>query len=382
VSLPWSLQCSACGKTRSADGLPTVCECGGPYLVRYTAAPGPEAKSLLRERRWTMWRYREWLPLADGEAPATLGEGGTPLLAVPRLAARYGLPGLRVKDEATNPTGSFKARGLAAAVTRAGHAGARAFVVPTAGNAGVSLAAYAARAGVLARVYAPASTPSTILSQIRSYGGDLVLLDGHIGDCGAAARAYAAASGAVDVSTLREPYRIEGKKTLGLELAEQLGWTLPDAIVYPTGGGTGLIGMWKAFNELIAAGWVRGTLPRLYTVQAAGCAPVVQAFETGAAACEPWPAPQTVAAGLRVPGPLGDRLMLRALRESAGGAVAVTDAELVAAARELQTLEGIDASPEGGAALAGAIALKQRGTVTPRDQIVIFNTGAGWLYRG
>jgi len=382
VSLPWSLQCSACGKTRSADGLPTVCECGGPYLVRYTAAPGPEAKSLLRERRWTMWRYREWLPLADGEAPATLGEGGTPLLAVPRLAARYGLPGLRVKDEATNPTGSFKARGLAAAVTRAGHAGARAFVVPTAGNAGVALAAYAARAGVPARVYAPASTPSTILSQIRSYGGDLVLLDGHIGDCGAAARAYAAASGAVDVSTLREPYRIEGKKTLGLELAEQLGWTLPEAIVYPTGGGTGLIGMWKAFNELIAAGWVRGTLPRLYTVQAAGCAPVVQAFETGAAACEPWPAPQTVAAGLRVPDPLGDRLMLRALRESAGGAVAVTDAELVAAARELQTLEGIDASPEGGAALAGAIALKQRGTVTPRDQIVIFNTGAGWLYRG
>ena len=382
MSLPWSLQCSACGKTRSADGLPTVCECGGPYLVRYTAAPGPEAKSLLRERRWTMWRYREWLPLADGEAPATLGEGGTPLLAVPRLAARYGLPGLRVKDEATNPTGSFKARGLAAAVTRAGYAGARAFVVPTAGNAGVALAAYAARAGVPARVYAPASTPPTILSQIRSYGGDLVLLDGHIGDCGAAARAYAAASGAVDVSTLREPYRIEGKKTLGLELAEQLGWTLPDAIVYPTGGGTGLIGMWKAFNELIAAGWVRGTLPRLYTVQAAGCAPVVQAFEAGAAACELWPAPQTVAAGLRVPGPLGDRLMLRALRESAGGAVAVTDAELVAAARELQTLEGIDASPEGGAALAGAIALKQRGTVTPRDQIVIFNTGAGWLYRG
>ncbi len=382
MTYPWFLECSACGKTRSADGLPTVCECGGPYLVRYTAAPGPEAKSLLRERRWTMWRYREWLPLADGEAPATLGEGGTPLLAVPRLAARYGLPGLRVKDEATNPTGSFKARGLAAAVTRAGHAGARAFVVPTAGNAGVALAAYAARAGVPARVYAPASTPPTILSQIRSYGGDLVLLDGHIGDCGAAARAYAAASGAVDVSTLREPYRIEGKKTLGLELAEQLGWTLPEAIVYPTGGGTGLIGMWKAFNELIAAGWVRGTLPRLYTVQAAGCAPVVQAFEAGAAACEPWPAPQTVAAGLRVPGPLGDRLMLRALRESAGGAVAVTDAELVAAARELQTLEGIDASPEGGAALAGAIALKQRGTVTPRDQIVIFNTGAGWLYRG
>src|SRR5216117_3955169 len=351
--LPWSLECSGCGATRTADGLPGVCACGQPYLVRYRATPAPETRALLLERRWTMWRYREWLPLADGDAPVTLGKGGTPLLTVPRLAAKHGLRGLFVKEEGANPTGSFKARGLAAAVTRATLAGARRFVVPTAGNAGVALAAYAARAGVPARVYAPASTPPTILSQIRSYGGDLVLLDGHIGDCGAAARAYAAASGAVDVSTLREPYRIEGKKTLGLELAEQLGWTLPEAIVYPTGGGTGLIGMWKAFNELIAAGWVRGTLPRLYTVQAAGCAPVVQAFETGAAACEPWPAPQTVAAGLRVPGPLGDRLMLRALRESAGGAVAVTDAELVAAARELQTLEGIDASPEGGGAGRG-----------------------------
>src|SRR5207249_2603594 len=198
------------------------------------------------------------------------------------------------------------------------------------------------------RVYAPASTPATILSRIRSCGGDLVLVEGHIGDCGAAARAFAVETGAVDVSTLREPYRIEGKKTLGLELAEQLGWTLPEAIVYPTGGGTGLIGMWKAFNELIAAGWVRGTLPRLYTVQAAGCAPVVQAFETGAAACEPWPAPQTVAAGLRVPGPLGDRLMLRALRESAGGAVAVTDAELVPAARELPWLEALPRRLGGG----------------------------------
>src|SRR6059036_657455 len=311
---PWSLQCSSCGATRSAEGLPGVCACGQPYLVRYRATPSPAARARLAERRWTMWRYREWLPLADGEAPVTLGEGGTPLLSVPRLAAKHGFRDLRVKEEGANPTGSFKARGLAAAVTRAALAGAKRLVVPTAGNAGVALAAYAARAGLPARVYTPATTPPTILHQIRSFGGDLVLVDGHIGDCGKAARAYAAETGAVDVSTLREPYRIEGKKTLGLELAEQLGWTLPDAIVYPTGGGTGLIGMWKAFNELIAAGWVRGTLPRLYTVQAAGCAPVVQAFEAGAAACEPWPAPQTVAAGLRVPGPLGDRLMLRALR--------------------------------------------------------------------
>jgi threonine synthase len=382
VSGPWSLECSGCGGTRGADGLPGVCECGAPYLVRYPAAPAPVVKALLRERRWTMWRYREWLPLADGETPVTLGEGGTPLLRVPRLAARYGFRDLRVKEEGTNPTGSFKARGLAAAVTRATRAGARAFVVPTAGNAGVALAAYAARAGVAARVYAPASTPPTILSQIRSFGGELILLDGHIGDCGQAARAYAAETGATDVSTLREPYRIEGKKTLALELAEQLDWTLPDAVVYPTGGGTGLIGMWKAFNELKAAGWVQGELPRLYAVQSAGCAPVVRAFEAGTETCAPWAEPRTVAWGLRVPAPLGGRLMLRALRESRGGAVAVTDAQLAAAARDLQAVEGIDASPEGGAALAGVVELARRGLIAPRQRTVVFNTGAGWLYRG
>jgi len=358
-----------------------VCTCGQPYLVRYRAAPTPEARALLPQRSWTMWRYREWLPLTDGEAAVTLGEGGTPLLSVPRLAAQHGFRDLRVKDEGANPTGSFKARGLAAAVTRAALAGAQRLVVPTAGNAGVALAAYAARAGLAARVYAPATTPPTILGQIRSFGGDLVLVQGHIGDCGTAARAYAAETGAVDVSTLREPYRIEGKKTLGLELAEQLGWTMPDAIVYPTGGGTGLIGMWKAFAELIRAGWLQGEPPRLYSVQAAGCAPVVRGFEAGAECCAPWPDPQTIAAGLRVPAPLGDRLMLRALRESGGGAVAVTDVRLAAAARDLQTLEGIDAAPEGGAALAGAIELKARGVLRADDRVVIFNTGAGWLYR-
>lgn len=379
--LPWSLACSDCGGGRSADGLPGVCECGQPYLVRYRAAPPPAARARLSERAWTMWRYREWLPLADGEAPVTLGEGGTPLLAAPRIAALHGFRDLWIKEEGVNPTGSFKARGLAAAVTRAALAGARTFVVPTAGNAGVALAAYAARVGARARVYAPASTPATLLAQVRRFGGDLVLVDGHIGDCGKAARAYAAETGAVDVSTLREPYRIEGKKTLGLELAEQLGWSPPDAIVYPTGGGTGLIGMWKAFTELAAAGWLLGKPPRMYSVQAEGCAPIVRAFQSGADACEPWQAPWTVAAGLRVPSPLGDRLMLRALRESGGGVVAVTDAQLAAAARDLQTVEGIDACPEGGAALAGAVELKTRGTLAAGERIVIFNTGAGWLYR-
>src|SRR6266513_4609301 len=377
----WSLECSGCGATRDAAGLPGVCDCGQPYLVRYRSSPAPEGKALLPRRGWTMWRYREWLPLADREAPISLGEGGTPLLTVPRLAAKHGLRGLFVKEEGANPTGSFKARGLAVAVTRAALAGAKRLVVPTAGNAGVALAAYAARAGLPARVYAPATTPPTILGQIRSFDGDLVLVDGHIGDCGKAARAYAAETGAVDVSTLREPYRIEGKKTLGLELAEQFGWTLPDAIIYPTGGGTGLIGMWKAFQELRQGGWLRGPLPRMYTVQASGCAPVVQAFESGAERCEPWPDPQTRAAGLRVPSPLGDRLMLRALRESGGGAVAVSDEALAAAAHELQVAEGIDASPEGGAALSGAVALKNRGVLRPEQRIVLFNTGAGWLYR-
>jgi threonine synthase len=380
----WTLECSACRppRTRDAEGLPGVCEtCGSPYLVRYATLPPPEAKSLLREQRWTMWRYGGWLPLNEGERPVTLGEGGTPLLAAKRLGAKHGFEHLWIKDEGTNPTGSFKARGLAAAVTRATFAGAREFVVPTAGNAGVALSAYAARAGVRARVFAPSSTPRTICDQIRAFGGELRLIDGHIGDCGKAAREFAAKNGAVDVSTLREPYRIEGKKTLGLELAEQLGWTLPDAIVYPTGGGTGLIGMWKVFNELRDGGWIRGALPRMYSVQAEGCAPVVRAFEQQAERCEPWDKPTTVAAGLRVPAPLGDRLMLRALRESGGGAVAVTDAVLSESARALQTVEGIDAAPEGGAALAGAIELKRRGAIESGERVVVFNTGAGWLYR-
>lgn len=382
MSAPWSLECSQCGAARGAEGLPGVCAaCGAPWLVRYAALPRPEARALLRERRGGMWRWREWLPLTDDEQPVTLREGGTPLLAVPRVARRYGLPRLLVKEEGVNPTGSFKARGISAAVTRAVLGGARRLVVPTAGNAGVALAAYAARAGVTARVYAPRGTPPVLLAQIRLFGAELELVDGHIGDCGARARAHAAESGAVDVSTLREPYRIEGKKTLGLELAEQFGWSLPDAIVYPTGGGTGLIGMWKAFAELRAAGWVTGHTPRLYSVQASGCAPVVQAFEGGADACEPWPDPRTVASGLRVPGPLGGRLMLRALRETGGGAVAVPDAELEAAARQLQQLEGVDASPEGGAALAGLVALVRRGLVDRGERIVVFNTGAGWLYR-
>ena len=379
--LDWMLTCAACGATRSAEGLASVCDCGQPWLVRYPARTHTLVDRTEIRRGHGMWRFRSFLPLLPGEEPISLGEGDTPLLSAPRLGATLGLEDLWVKDEGCNPTGSFKARGISAAVTRAAAAGATSFVLPTAGNAGVAASAYAARAGMPVRVYAPRTTPGTILSQITAFGGDLVLLDGHIGDCGKAARAHAAATGAVDLSTLREPYRIEGKKTLGLELALQLSWTMPAAIIYPTGGGTGLIGMWKAFTELLAAGWVTGPAPRMYTVQSTGCAPVVRGFEAGTDGCEPWTDPWTVASGLRVPGPLGDRLMLAALRGSGGGAVAVTDDELTEAAAAATRLEGIDFSPEGGAAVAAARRLRQRGDLGPGDRVVVFNTGAGWLYR-
>jgi threonine synthase len=378
----WILECSNCGNRRGPEGLPTVCDaCGLPWLVRYPDRVHTLTDRAELRRRHGMWRFRPFLPLLPGEEPISLGEGDTPLLRAPRTGARLGLSHLWIKDEGINPTGSFKARGLSAAITRAVAAGADRFVLPTAGNAGVAAAAYGARAGVPIRVYAPGTTPRTILSQMLIYGADLVLLDGHIGDCGQAARAYAAETGAVDLSTLREPYRIEGKKTLGLELALQLGWTLPAAIIYPTGGGTGLIGMWKAFHELRDAGWVQGELPRMYTVQSSGCAPVVRAFESGAEQCEPWLDPWTVASGLRVPGPLGGRLMLRILRETSGGAVAVDDTELESEGRDGTRAEGVDFSPEGGAALAAAGALRAAGELGSEDRVVAFNTGAGWLYR-
>lgn len=378
----WHLECSACATRGDPAGLPTVCPaCGQPWLVRY-----PDRRLSLTDRAEIhrghgMWRFRRFLPLADGEAPVTLGEGDTPLLQLDRAAPTLGYDALWLKDESTNPTGSFKARGLAMAVTRAVLGGAEAFVVPTAGNAGVALAAYAARAGRPARIYAPATTPRTILNQIRWFGGDLELLDGHIGDCGRRALEFARETGAFPMATLREPYRIEGKKTLGLEIARQMGWRLPDAVVYPAGGGTGLIGMWLAFAELLGLGWVQGRMPRLYAVQSAGCAPVVEAVARGADHCEPWPDPWTIASGLRVPAPLGGPLMLRAIRESGGGAVAVGDADLSRRATEISRLEGLDLSPEGGASLAAAAQLLEAGAIKASEHVVLFNTGAGWLYR-
>jgi threonine synthase len=380
--MDWTLECSGCGARSDAEGLRTVCgQCGAPWLVRYDrAAPPPALKPALAARRGGMWRYREFLPLGPGDEPVTLGEGSTPLLRAPRLGARIGLSDLWVKDEAVNPTGSFKARGLSAAITRAVAAGATRFTLPTAGNAGVAAAAYGARAGAKVRVFAPKTTPKPLLDQMTFYGADLVTVDGHIGDCGQLSRAYATEQSAMDLSTLREPYRIEGKKTLGLEIAEQLDWTLPGAIIYPTGGGTGLIGMWKAFLELIAAGWVSGPMPRLVTVQSTGCAPVVRAFEERKSACEPWKDPWTVASGLRVPGPLGGALILRGIRESHGSAVGVTDDQLLEGAGLLSALEGVDACPEGGAAVAAARILLSNGSLAPDARVVVFNTGAGVLY--
>lgn len=330
-----------------------------------------------------MWRYAAVMPLAEGEQPVTLGEGATPLIEVPELARSLGIRRLAIKDEGVNPTASFKARGLSTAVTRARGSGAPGVVVPTAGNAGAALAAYAAAAGMPARVYAPASTPAVILGTIRALGADLQLVDGHIGDAGRMARAFAAESGYMDVSTLREPYRVEGNRTLGLELAEQRGWKLPDVVVYPTGGGEGMVGIWKAFNEMREWGWIGDSspLPRLVVAQAAGCAPLVRAFEAGADHAEPWADPMTHASGLRVPGPLGDRILLRAMRETQGIAAAASEEAIRAGTERLARSSGVDAAPEGGCALAVLASLVEEGRIASDADVVLYNTGSGVSYR-
>ena len=378
----WTLLCSECPHVSSGSAPASVCpDCGRPLLVRYvTAYP---SRTLLPQR-WDMWRYAGVLPLARDEAPITLGEGATPLIELPVLAAAIGVARLWVKEEGLNPTGSFKARGMSAAVTRARALGARGLAVPTAGNAGAALAAYGAAAGIPVHVFAPSTTPEPLLATVRSLGAELTLVDGHIGDAGRAARAFAQAREYTDMSTLREPYRIEGKKTMGLEIAEQLGWRLPGVIVYPTGGGTGLIGMWKAFHEMRAAGWVDADsrMPRMIVAQAEGCAPIVKAFAANESSAEPWASPVTHASGLRVPGPLGDRLILRALRESGGDAVAVSEEGIREGTARLARGSGIDAAPEGGCALAALELLVRAGRI-PRDaEVVVFNTGSGASYRG
>lgn len=376
----WTLACSACATTADVATATICTSCGQPLLATYTS-PIPARDAL--PARWDMWRYGAVLPVADGEAPVSLGEGMTPIIELPGLAREVGVRRLSVKDEGVNPTASFKARGLSAAVTRARGRGVPGVVVPTAGNAGAALAAYAAAAGMPARVYAPASTPPAILATIRVLGADLQLVDGHIGDAGRMARAFAAESGYMDVSTLREPYRAEGNRTLGLELAEQRGWRLPDVVVYPTGGGEGVIGMWKAFNEMREWGWLAddSPMPRIIVAQAAGCAPLVRAFDAGADRAEPWENPVTHAAGLRVPGPLGDRLLMRALKETDGIAAAVDEDAIRAGTKQLAESSGIDAAPEGGCALAVLASLVRDGRVAADADVVVYNTGSGASYR-
>ena len=377
----WHLECSSCEHVASGRAVASVCpRCGQPLLVRYDS-PWPSRESV--SARWDMWRYRGVLPIDDTEAPVSLGEGVTPLIDMPRLARELGIERLWVKDEGRNPTASFKARGMSAAVTRARALGAPGLVVPTAGNAGAALAAYGAAASLPVRVFAPATTPRPILDTVRAMGAHLDLVDGHIGDAGKRSRAFAEEHGWFDMSTLREPYRIEGKKTMGIELAEQLDWRLPTHIVYPTGGGTGLIGMWKVFTEMRDGGWLLAdtTFPQMISAQAEGCAPIVRAFERDEDSATPWENPETHASGLRVPGPLGDRLILRAIRESEGMAAAVSEEVIARDTLRLSRATGIDAAPEGGCAL-GVLDLLVRDGRVPRDsQVLLFNTGSGASYR-
>jgi threonine synthase len=359
-----------------------LCVCGAPLLARYDLERARAwQKNTLVGREPNMWRYRELMPLFDGEAPVTLGEGWTPLIHATRIGADLGLSRVVVKDESLNPTNSFKARGLSAAVTRAAHLGARVLSVPSAGNAANAMAAYAAAAGLPAKVFMPRDVKVPFIRECELYGADVTLVDGLITDAGRIAAETGKPLGWYDMSTLKEPYRIEGKKTMAYELGEQLDWQMPDWIIYPTGGGTGMVGMWKAFDELERMGWMAGgKRPRMVSVQAENCAPIVKAFEEGAERSEPWVNARTIADGLRVPKAVGDFLVLRAVRESGGTALAVTDAAMISAMRELGSREGISAAPEGGAALQALKQLVAEGRVGASETVVLFNTGGALKY--
>jgi threonine synthase len=373
------LECSACRKKYDAAVEQHLCTCGQPLLVRYDlkrAATTLTPKNLATRPR-TLWRYAEVLP--DG-TPVTLGEGMTALIHATRLGASIGLHRLYVKDEGLNPTGSFKARGMTAAVTRAKQLGAKALAAPTAGNAGGALAAYAAAAGISAVIVMPADTPAANVLECQAFGAKVVKLNGLISDCGKYVAERKDREGWYDVSTLKEPYRVEGKKTMGYELWEQFGGKLPDVIIYPTGGGVGLIGMCKAFDEMQEMGWIGTERPRMVAVQAEGCAPIVKAWEAHRDSAEFFANAATMASGLRVPGPLGDRLMLKMLRQTKGTALSVSDAEMLEAGKQLASLEGIFAAPEGAATVSGARKLAACGWIKPQETVVLFNTGTGYKY--
>ncbi|MBI3800414.1 MAG: threonine synthase [Deltaproteobacteria bacterium] len=377
------LSCSWCNEQYEPGKLYNLCSmCGKPLLVHYDLgrAATTLTRAALATRRANLWRYREVLPVEREENIITLGEGWTPLLHARRLGEQLGMRHLYIKDESLNPTASFKARGMAVAVSMAKELGAHKLAVPSAGNAAGALAAYAAKAGLEAYIFMPRDVPHANLSECQQCGARVTLVDGLITDCGRLVAERKEAEGWFDMSTLKEPYRLEGKKTMGYELAEQLDWELPDVVLYPTGGGTGLIGMWKAFDELERLGWISAKRPRMVTVQAEGCAPIVQAFAAGAKVGAEVADPHTVAAGLRVPKAIGDFLMLDILRRSGGTAVSVSDAALLAAVQEIGAAEGIFAAPEGAACLPALKQLIARGDVSREDCVVLFNTGSGLKY--
>ena len=378
------LECSVpCGApTLDPHGRHFLCSCGAPLLARYDLEAAKSLKrDVLRGREPTLWRYRELLPLFDGEQPVTLGEGFTPLIHARALGASIGLDRLYVKDESLNPTNSFKARGQSAAITRAKYIGATTIALPTAGNAGNAAAAYAAAAGLACEVFIPKDAKRPFIDECRLYGANVTLVDGLITDAGRLAAEKGGPLGWYDVSTLKEPYRVEGKKTMGYEIAEQLDWTLPDWIIYPTGGGTGMVGMWKAFDEMEQIGWLpRGARPKMVSVQAENCAPIVRAFQQGTEKAQPWDHPTTIADGLRVPRAIGDFLILRAIRESGGTAVSVSDRAMVGGMLAIGKYEGISAAPEGGAALVAIQQLVSDGSIKPHERVVLFNTGGALKY--
>lgn len=377
------LECGYCGKTYEADAVWNLCtQCSKPLLARYDlkAAKKNVDRDAIAGREHTLWRYHELLPVRDREKRLSLGEGFTPLVRAKRLAAALGFKNLYIKDEGLNPTGSFKARGLGVAVSRAHELGLRELSIPSAGNAAGAMSAYAALGGLKSFVFMPADVPPPFIAECRAVGAEMTLIDGLITDCGKAAAEGVREHGRFDLSTLKEPYRIEGKKTMGYEIAEQSGWKLPDVIIYPTGGGTGLVGMWKAFAEMEALGWIDSKRPRMVSVQPEGCAPMVRAFKENTEFAEPWEGAATVADGLRVPAAVGDFLILRAVRESGGTALAVPDSEMVVGATLIGRTEGMFVCPEGGATLAAFQRLRRQGWIKEDETVVLLNTGSGHKY--
>ena len=376
------LECSLCKKQHAAGQSHNLCECGGPLLVRYDLSRARESwnRDWITSGPATMWRYAPVLPVSKPSAIVSLGEGMTPTVRADRIGRKLGAADLWVKDEGLNPTGSFKARGLACAISMAVELGIRKVAIPSAGNAASAMAAYAAAAGIEAHIFMPRDVPQSNFIECKAFGAHVTLVDGLISDCAKIVAERRSSEGWFDVSTLKEPYRIEGKKTMGYELAEQLRWELPDVIFYPTGGGVGLIGMWKAFEEMETLGWITSKRPKMIAVQAEGCQPVVRAFVNGEARSTFWENAHTVASGLRVPKPLGDFLILDAVRKSGGTAIAVPDEESLDAGIELATDEGMFVAPEGAACIAALRRLLNDGFLKPHEKIVIYNTGAGLKY--